>query len=135
MRDVRRAGLLVPHGIYLENLQNHISDHEMAKFQEKIADQQDEVGKYSIALKYYEKALLLKEKHYGKDHPETSKARVNLGNVWEELGGYEKQRDLFTRALEITEKHYGSSHPETGKVLSDLAGELGDYGKQKDLLT
>ena len=135
MRDVRRAGLLVPHGIYLENLQNHISDHEMAKFQEKIADQQDEVGKYSIALKYHEKALLLKEKHYGKDHPEISKAHVNLGNVWEELGGYEKQRDLFTRALEITEKHYGSSHPETGKVLSDLAGELGDYGKQKDLLT
>ena len=137
MRDVRRAGLLVPHGIYLENLQNHISDHEMAKFQEKIADQQDEVGKYSIALKYYEKALLLKEKHYGKDHPETSKARVNLGNVWEELGGYEKQRDLFTRALAITEKHYGKDHPETAHVLTHLGnawGELGDYHKQIDLL-
>ena len=119
MNDVERAGLLVPHGMYLENLQNALGDQKMVELQERLGYQQlYGVGKYDVALKYYEKVLLFREKYYGRDHPQTGSTLTNLGNTWGLLGDYEeKKKDLLTRALEIFEKQYGKDYPSIGIAL------------------
>ena len=137
--DVKRVSLLIPHAIHLKDLQNTINKLKMAELQEKIGYHQlYGVGKYHVALKYFENALAIKENYYGKDHPKTAATLGNLGNVWGSLGDYEKKKDLLTRALEIYEKHYGKDHPNTAATLGNLGyawGSLGDYEKQKDILT
>ena len=139
MKDVGRAGLFVPHGMFLEGLPNTLDDQKMAALQESVGRHQLYVaGKYDLALKYLEKVLSFREKHLGKDHPSTGAILGDLGNAWGSLGDYEKQKDLLTRVLEINEKHYGKDHPRTGITLNNLGnawGSLGDYVKQKDLLT
>ena len=39
-----------------------------------------------------ERALAIKEKHFGPDHPKTGKTLNNLGNAYGSLGDYEKKR-------------------------------------------
>jgi tetratricopeptide (TPR) repeat protein len=46
-----------------------------------------------------ERALAIKEKYYGLDHPEVVTTLTNLGNAYRSLGGAQKSRDLLERAL------------------------------------
>ena len=124
LNDVRRVGLLVPHALQLESLQNTISSCNIVDLLQKI-------GRHQLYL-------FIKERNYGKDHPETAITLVNLGNAWGSCGDYRQKKDLLSRALEIFEKHYGKGHPETAITLDNLGnvlGSLGNYEKQKDLLT
>ena len=53
LQDVERAGLLVPHGMYLESLRNTLEDQRMAELLGKIGRHQlYGIGKYDVALKY-----------------------------------------------------------------------------------
>ena len=74
------------------------------KARKKFLRQLDDYEKQKDLLT---RALEIKEKHYGKDHPQTAITLNNRGNAWGDLGDYEKKKDLLTRALEINEKHYG----------------------------
>mgnify|MGYP000911157574 CR=1 FL=1 len=139
LKDIRRADLLVPHAIHLESLQNSIKDLKMIILYERIGKHQlFAVGKYDVAMKYFEKILLIKETIYGKDHPETGGTLANLGNAWGFLGDYEKQKNLLTRALEINGKYYDEDPTGVASILTGLGnawGYLGDYEKQKNLLS
>ena len=136
---VKRMHLLVRHAIHLGILPNTINDLEMASFQEKLGNHaQFGIGKYDVAVKCYEKALLLKAKHHSDDHPAIAISLADLGNAWGSLGNFEKQRDVLTQALAIFEKHFGKDHPKVAAILCCLGngwGGLGDFQKQKDLLT
>ena len=58
-----------------------------------------------------ERALAIKEKHFGPDHPKTGITLRLLGIVYYNEGNYEKQRQMLERALAIREKHFGPDHP------------------------
>ena len=77
-----------------------------------------------------ERALKIKEKHFGPEHPETGTTLNNLGNAYGNLGDYQRQKEMLERALKIDEKHFGPEHPSTGTTLANLGlayGDLGDY--------
>ena len=85
-----------------------------------------------------ERALKIKEQHFGEDHFEVAITLVNLGNANGELGDHKKKKDLLERALEIEEKHFGEEHFEVGITLYNLAlahGDLGDRGNKARILT
>ncbi|MBY0545563.1 MAG: tetratricopeptide repeat protein [Gammaproteobacteria bacterium] len=93
-------------------------------------------GDANVALDIYQYALLLAERHYGKDNLEIAIALENLGNAYGDLGDATQQKALQERALVIQERHYGPDHPEVAITLVNLGnayGTSGDASRKKAL--
>ena len=69
------------------------------------------LGDYAKARDMQERALAIKERTYGRDHPDVAITLTNLGNVYGTLGDHAKKRDMLERALAIDERAYGRDHP------------------------
>ena len=68
-------------------------------------------GAYAKSLEWYEKALPIREKMLGTEHPDTAETYNNVALVYYHQGDYEK-------ALSIREKVFGKEHVFT-KQISD----------------
>ena len=64
------------------------------------------------AKSYYEKAIDLRSKVLGKDHPETAESINNLGHAFLNLSKYAKSEAQYTMALEIREKVLSPYHKD-----------------------
>lgn len=83
-----------------------------------------------------ERALSIKEKVLGPDHPEFAKSLTNLGFLLHKLGDLGGAQELFERSLAIREKTLGLRHPETAASLDAIAEVLqttGNYGRAREL--
>ncbi len=78
---------------------------------------------------YLNKALQIREKVLGAEHPDTATSLNNLATLYDEQGKYEQAEPLHLRALEIYEKILGAEHPDTATSLNDLAGLYESQGK------
>jgi tetratricopeptide (TPR) repeat protein len=67
-----------------------------------------------------ERALAIKERHYGPDHPQVATTLISLGNAYGSLADTQKSRELLERALAINERHYGPDHPNVAVILTNL---------------
>jgi CHAT domain-containing protein/Tfp pilus assembly protein PilF len=93
-------------------------------------------GDYANAEPLYQKALKIREKVLGPDHPKTAQSLDNLGQVYVQMGDYAKAEPLLQRALKIREKAPGPENPDTAASLNNLAGLyrlIGDYAKAEPL--
>ena len=93
-------------------------------------------GKYSEAIPVANKALELREKAFGPEHPATARSLNNLAELYRKMGDYAKAEPLLQRALKINEKALGPEHPDTAVCLSNLAGlysDMSDYAKAEPL--
>jgi len=81
-----------------------------------------------------ERALRLREKLHGSQHPQLLPSLVNLASVLKDLSGYAGAKPLLERALAIRERQLG---PDDPLVADDLAAlgivlrQLSDYGQAK----
>ena len=89
------------------------------------------VGPYLIqraefyeAKSIWERALKIKEKSYGPDHPDVAATVGNLGLVLRHLGDLEGARKCQRRALKIEEKSYGPDHPDVAATVMNLGNVL-----------
>lgn len=83
-----------------------------------------------------ERALALKEKALGPDHPDLAATLNNLAGVLSEAGDYAAARPLYERALSIQERVLGPDHPDVAVTLFWLAGTLwrvGDFERAQHL--
>jgi tetratricopeptide (TPR) repeat protein len=83
-----------------------------------------------------ERALAIKERHYGLDHPEVVATLTNLGNAYGSLGDTKKKHKFLEQALSIKERHYGFNHPEVTTISTNLGDpyeSLGDIKKKHDM--
>ena len=95
------------------------------------------LGDHAKARDVLERALAIKERAYGRDHPEVAKTLTKLGIAYGELGDHAKEREMLERALAMQERTYGRDHVELAINLWNLAeanGELGDTVKQREIL-
>jgi tetratricopeptide (TPR) repeat protein len=76
---------------------------------------------YALARPLYERALALKEKAFGPDHPDTALGLNNLALLLQDQGDLAGARALHERALAIREKALGPDHPDTAESLNNLA--------------
>ena len=76
-----------------------------------------------------ERALAIREKALGPDHPAVASALQSLAAVHVELGHYAKAEILMKRALAIVEKAMGPTHPATANLLDYYAHILGNARK------
>jgi tetratricopeptide (TPR) repeat protein len=86
------------------------------------------LGAYAQARPLYERALALREKRLGPEHPDTAEILNNLALSLREEGNHEAARPLFERALAINEKALGSEHAATATSVNNLALLLRDQG-------
>ena len=81
----------------------------------------NERARYSEAEQLHRRALAVREKALGPDHPDCALSINNLAVVCESQGRYGEAEPLFARAFAINEKVLGSEHPRTATSLNNLA--------------
>jgi tetratricopeptide (TPR) repeat protein len=84
---------------------------------------------FAAARPLYERALELRERVLGPDHPQTASSLDNLAWLLRDQGNLATARPLFERAFEIWERVLGADHPHTAASLNNLAGLLRDQGE------
>ena len=86
------------------------------------------IGNAHAAKEQLEKALAIKERHYGKEHVEVARTLGNLANAYGALGDVRQKKALLEKTLAIFEAHYGKEHVEVARTLRNLATAYGDLG-------
>ena len=81
----------------------------------------DRRGEYRSAEAYSKRALTIREKALGPDHPDVGAYLNNLAQLYHTQGRYEEAEPLFKRALTIQEKALGPDHPSVQASLNNLA--------------
>ena len=95
-------------------------------------------GNYPKALEFHAKALNIREKVLGKDHPDTANSYNSIGYVYSDMGDYPKALDFYTKALNIREKVLGKDHPDTANSYNNIGSVynyMGDYPKALEFYT
>ncbi|MBD2202795.1 CHAT domain-containing protein [Calothrix sp. FACHB-1219] len=93
-------------------------------------------GKYGEAIPLAEKALAIREKILGKEHPLVAQGLNNLAALYQSQGNNAKAESLYLRSLAIQEKVLGTEHPKLANSLNNLAAlyrEQGNYAKAEPL--
>ncbi|MBN1208161.1 MAG: serine/threonine protein kinase [Myxococcaceae bacterium] len=91
-----------------------------------------ELGHYEEARQKYERALALREKVLGLEHPLVTPSLNNLATILGEMGRYEEALRMHERALAIREKALGPQHPELASVLGNLGNMLSVLGRYEE---
>jgi tetratricopeptide (TPR) repeat protein len=79
------------------------------------------LGHYQKAIEYYNKALEIKTRFFGEEHPTVAAAWYALGDTWLELGDYQKAVEYLEKALTVREQVLGGQHPKSKKTKEKLA--------------
>jgi tetratricopeptide (TPR) repeat protein len=108
----------------------------------ECADLLNRAGEYFLvrgayeARRLFERALAIREKVLGAEHPDTATSLNNLASSIRAQGDLAGPRSLYERALAIRDKVLGPEHPDTATSLSDLAfliQDQGDFGGAQPL--
>ena len=89
-------------------------------------------GKYDEAEPLYQRALAIREKSLGSDHPDVATSLNNLAVLYSDQGRYDEAEPLYQRALAIREKSLGADHPDVATSLNNLAQLYHDQGKHAE---
>jgi CHAT domain-containing protein/Tfp pilus assembly protein PilF len=107
-----------------------------ARMQFEDALKLQRAGKYDEALRLAERALEIRERLLGTEHPDVATGIDGLAGVYFDRGEYVKAEPLYLRALAIREKALGNDHPATAESLNNLAAVYtlqGKYGQAEPL--
>ncbi len=118
------------------NVRGHESAVEDAYVLNKQVIQLYGAGRYEEAIPLAQRALAIREKALGPEHPDTAVSLNNLAELYSATGDYAKAEPLYQRALAIHEKARGHEHPDTATSLNNLAyyhRRTGDYAKAEPL--
>ncbi len=74
----------------------------------------------SEAEPLFRRALEIREKQLGPDHPDVAESLNCLAILFQAQGNYANAETLYRRALEIDEKKLGLEHPYTKIVRKNL---------------
>jgi tetratricopeptide (TPR) repeat protein len=86
-------------------------------------------GRYAEAEPLYRRALGIREKSLGKEHPDVVTDLNNLAGLLKTQGKYAEAEPLFRRTLAMKEKALGMEHPDVANDLNNLAELLRTQGK------
>jgi tetratricopeptide (TPR) repeat protein len=93
------------------------------------------LGRYDVAIEYYNKALAIDLETYGPDHPKVATLWNNLGGAWVSKGEYDKAIKYLDKALASDLKTYGLDHPKVAISWNNLGSawkNKSDYRKARE---
>jgi tetratricopeptide (TPR) repeat protein len=85
----------------------------LAQSLNNLAPLYTETDDYATAEPLYERALAIREKELGPEHPDIGTSLKDLALLYQAKGEYAKAEPLLQRALAISEKYLGPEHPNT----------------------
>jgi CHAT domain-containing protein/Tfp pilus assembly protein PilF len=94
-------------------------------------------GRDTEALPLAQRALVITEKVFGPEHPDTAASLNNLALLYYETGTYTQAEPLYLRAVAIDDKILGPEHPSTVTSLENLTNlyrAMGAYSKAEPIL-
>ncbi len=68
------------------------------------------MGDYAKAEPLSQRALKIREKALGPEHPYTATSLNNLAQIYDDMHDYAKAEPLYQRVLKISEKALGPEH-------------------------
>jgi CHAT domain-containing protein/Tfp pilus assembly protein PilF len=113
------------------------ADLNAARRLDSEAEQQKLLGKAESAILVVQRALAIRERVLGQDHPDVGLTLSRLGELYEAAGEYARAERLYERAISILATALGPEHVAVATSLNSLAGLLvakGDYARAEPLL-
>lgn len=92
------------------------------------------LGRYAEAAQHYQRALELRERIVGPEHPIVASTLTNIGALKKQLGEYGEAERLYKRAVAIMESKHGPDHPEVCASLGNLAVLYAEQGRLQEAL-
>jgi tetratricopeptide (TPR) repeat protein/cellulose biosynthesis protein BcsQ len=89
-------------------------------------------AQYAEAGPLYQRALALRERVLGPEHPDVAASLNNLAVLYHAQGRYAEAEPLYQRALVISEAMLGPEHPDTAWSLNNLAELYRAQGRYSD---
>ena len=99
-------------------------EHPLATSLNNLALLYGAQGKYAEAEPLYRRALAIREKALGAEHPDVAIAFNNLATLYRAQGKYAQAEPLYRRSLAIKEKALGPEHPSVATTLENYAALL-----------
>jgi tetratricopeptide (TPR) repeat protein len=103
-----------------------------ATIRQTIGNAYHSLGNYPAAQLQHERALEIRRKVLGEEHPETLDAMSNLALVYQEQGQLDKAELLDVQVLELSRRVLGEEHEDTLTSMNNLAlvySMRGEYAK------
>jgi tetratricopeptide (TPR) repeat protein len=128
------AGLIAwqPHLRFVTDRAMEKEDETGAEFSNTLGFHLDSIGDFQAARPYYEKALEIRKKVLGEEHPDTAHSLNNMGALLDSMGELPAARPYYEKALEINKKVLGEEHPDTAQSLNNMAMLCFDEDKIKE---
>jgi len=96
----------------------------------------ESLGSYDRARPLLERALVLRRRVFGPEHPDVAASLDNVAYLLDNQGQYDEAELLYREALAMRRKLLGPEHLEVAESLNNLAGLLrrrGNYGEADTL--
>jgi tetratricopeptide (TPR) repeat protein/predicted Ser/Thr protein kinase len=87
---------------------------------------------YPEAQRQFERALVLRRRELGEDHPDTIAAMGSLAAVDERSGKLKEAEPLYARVVELQQRIFGPDNPGTLKAMNGLAVTYAEEGRLAD---
>jgi tetratricopeptide (TPR) repeat protein len=126
-----RCAMLTPHllAICETEMVGAAANVECAELLNRAGEYFHVRAAYIQARPVYERALAIREKVHGPEHPHTAESLNNLALLLQDGGDHAAARPLYERALAIREKALGPEHPDTAMSLNNLSLLLRTQGE------
>lgn len=117
-RNWFRCQLYLPHALACSDLiaTYQLVSPEAGRLLNQTAYFLQDQAQYPQALPLYQRALAIREKVLGAEHPDTASSLNNLAALYDTQGDYAQALPLLQRALAIFERALGKNHPSTKTV-------------------
>ncbi|MCZ7385043.1 MAG: FxSxx-COOH system tetratricopeptide repeat protein [Candidatus Methanoperedens sp.] len=102
---------------------------ETARLLNRAGLYQYERALYSEAETMLRRALEIREKSLGTNHPDVATSLNNLALLYHSHGKFDEAEPMYRRALEIREKSQDKDHPDVAQSLNNLAELYRAHGK------
>jgi tetratricopeptide (TPR) repeat protein len=119
----------IPHLVAATEFAQYLPDNDKTWCCTGLARFYQATSQFTTVKFWYQKALAIREKEQGANHPDTATNLNNLAALYESTGRYTEAELLYVRSLAIKEKEQGANHPDTATSLNNLAGLYGSTGR------
>jgi tetratricopeptide (TPR) repeat protein len=121
---------LAPHcRTLLDYLREHALEPKATRMMNQLALWFSNRAEYTEAPPLYQRALAIREKVLGPEHPDVAESLNDLAVLYRAQGQYAKAEPLYQRALAIWEKALSPEHTDLAWSLNNLAGLYTDKGQ------
>ena len=92
------------------------------------------LGEPALAIVQQERALSLRQKARGPDHPDTLDSMNNLATAYDDAGRRAEALLLYEETLKLAKAKLGPDHRDTLKSMNNVASAYGDAGRLTEAL-